>query len=412
MNKQGIALYLHVHQPYRIREYSVFDITGASDYFMDSNTSISRSNRLIFEKVSDKSYRPMTKMLLRLLKEHPEFRVSLSITGVFIEQAKAWAPDVLALFQQIVATGQADIVAETYHHSLAFFYSRDEFERQVALHNKIIKETFGITPTVFRNTELAYNNELAKWAENKGYKAIIAEGWDPILGHRSPNHVYRPKGTKSIALLLKNYRLSDDVAFRFSNKSWQSWPLTADTYTSWLSDSQKGAKDSLVNLFMDFETFGEHQWEDSGIFEFFEDFVARWLSKKNRSFYTLSEAVNTFPAFDTISMPTTVTWADTERDLSAWIGHDMQKEALRYIYELENDVLSTNDEKLIDSWRKLQVSDHFYYMCVKWFNDGDVHAYFSPYDSPYDAFLYYVNAVRNLRYKIKQHTVPKGGVHA
>ncbi|HRQ86615.1 MAG TPA: glycoside hydrolase family 57 protein, partial [Candidatus Saccharibacteria bacterium] len=331
MNRQGIALYLHVHQPYRIREYSVFDITSDRDYFMDSATSTSRSNRLIFEKVADKSYRPMTKMLLKLLKEHPEFRVSFSITGVFIEQAKAWAPDVLELFQQIVATGQADIVAETYHHSLAFFYSRKEFERQVELHAKTIKKIFGVTPTVFRNTELAYNDKLGKWAESKGYKAIIAEGWDPVLGQRSPNHVYRPVGAESIALLLKNYRLSDDVAFRFSNKSWQAWPLKADTYTSWLESSHDENTDSLVNLFMDFETFGEHQWGDTGIFEFFEDFVSRWLSKKHRSFFTLSEAVDAYSAVDTVSMPATVTWADTERDLSAWIGHDMQKEALRYI---------------------------------------------------------------------------------
>lgn len=408
MSKQGISLYLHVHQPYRIRHYTVFDIAADHNYFNETDPTVNNSNRVIFEKVVDKSYRPMLRVLTRLAERHPDFKVSFSITGTFIEQAKQWAPDVLEDFRRLVASGSAEIVAETYHHSLAFFYSRDEFNHQVDIHESTIQELFGVKPTVFRNTELAYNNELAKWAEERGYKAIIAEGWDPILGWRSPNYVYKPEGAESISLLLKNYRLSDDIAFRFSNRAWESWPLTVDTFTHWLDVSHSGEGDSIINLFMDFETFGEHQWEDTGIFDFFEQFVSGWLSKGNREFYTLSEASQAFSPVDTVSMPSTVTWADTERDLTAWIGNDMQKEALRYIYELEHDVLRTGDELLIDSWRKLQTSDHFYYMCTKWFNDGDVHAYFSPYDSPYDAFLYFLNAMRDLRWRIHQHNNMRG----
>ncbi len=393
--KRGIVLYLHVHQPWRVRNYTVFDTANDHNYFQTDQPSL--SNQAVLEKVADKSYRPMNQLLEHLLAKHPDFRVSLSITGTFIEQAERWAPDVLESFQRLVATGRVEIVAETYYHSLAFFYSRHEFERQVAAHREKVQQLFGVTPSVFRNTELAYNDELAKWADSAGYKGILAEGWDPVLGWRSPNYVYRPMGTENIRLLLKNYRLSDDLAFRFSNKAWQQWPLTADTYSEWANAALEDAP--LINLFMDYETFGEHQWADTGIFDFFEDFVRKWLERGDSTFYTVSEAIDTHAERGEISMPTTVTWADTERDLTAWLGNSMQHEAMRHIYALEEAVMHSGDQSLIHDWRKLQTSDHAYYMCTKWFTDGDVHAYFSPYDSPYDAFLYYMNALRDVRYR-------------
>lgn len=401
MSKRGIVLYLHVHQPLRVRQYSVFDTAVNHDYFDEPQYDTDRNNEQVFRKVADKSYRPMNALLEKLLVTHPEFKLSLSITGTFIEQAEKWAPDVLDSFKRLVATGRVEIVAETYYHSLAFFYSRHEFELQVEAHRAKIRELFGVETQVFRNTELAYNDELAKWADNYGFKGILAEGWDPILEWRSPNHVYRPAGTKNIALLLKNYHLSDDLAFRFGNKSWEQWPLTADKYTDWTNASidQK----PLVNLFMDYETFGEHQWADTGIFSFFESFVGKWLENSNNTFYTVSDAIASFEPVGEISMPQTVTWADTERDLTAWLGNSMQQEALRYIYSLEDDILRTGDLELIADWRKLQTSDHVYYMCTKWFTDGDVHAYFSPYESPYDAFLYFINAVRDLRWRLHNY---------
>jgi len=401
MSKRGIVLYLHVHQPLRVRKYSIFDTSENHTYFDDHDPGSERNNEKVFLKVAEKSYRPMNALLEKLLARHPEFKVSFSITGTFIEQAEKWAPDVLDSFKRLAATGQVDIVAETYYHSLAFFYSRSEFERQVAKHREKVEELFGITPTVFRNTELSYNDELAHWADGYGFKGILAEGWDPILGWRSPNHMYRPAGTENIRLLLKNYRLSDDVAFRFSNREWSEWPLNADTYNAWMhaaiTDSQ------LVNLFMDYETFGEHQWSDTGIFDFFETFIGKWLENKENTFYTTGEAVQVFEPAGDISMPHTVTWADTERDLTAWLGNAMQQEALRHLYALEEDVLRTEDQLLIDDWRFLQTSDHVYYMCTKWFSDGDVHAYFSPYDSPYDAFLYYMNVLRDIRYRVLEY---------
>lgn len=400
MSKRGITLYLHVHQPLRVRPYTVFDTSVDHNYFVDPNPLSSGSNEGIFRKVVDKSYQPMNALLEKLLEKHSDFKVSLSITGTFIEQAEQWAPEVLQSFKRLVDTGRVEIVSETYYHSLAFFYSRTEFEKQVEMHRDKIRELFGVETSVFRNTELAYNDQLAQWADDYGFKGILAEGWDPVLDWRSPNFVYQPEGTENIALLLKNYRLSDDLAFRFSNQSWQEWPLTADKYTEWANESIKDQP--LVNLFMDYETFGEHQWADTGIFNFFEEFVDRWLKNPDNTFYTVSGAIEANQPAGVLSMPNTVTWADNERDLTAWMGNSMQQEALTHLYALEKDILRTDDTELIADWRKLQTSDHAYYMCTKWFNDGDVHAYFSPYDSPYDAFLYYLNAIRDLRWRLHE----------
>lgn len=401
MSKRAVVLYLHVHQPYRVRQYSVFDTAQSHDYFNESEYEVPRNNEFVFKKVAEKSYRPMNHLLAMLLERHPDFAFSLSITGTFIEQAEQWAPDVLDGFRRLVATGRVEIVAETYHHSLAFFHSRKEFEAQVAMHREKIQSVFNVTPRVFRNTELAYNDELAKWADAAGYKGILAEGWDSVLDWRSPNHSYRPPDTKNIALLVKNYRLSDDIAFRFSNRAWSEWPLTADKFTGWANDSAD--KGPLVNLFMDYETFGEHQWADTGIFDFFEQFVGRWLGQQDAEFSTISQAIAAYEPSGELSMPHTVTWADSERDLSAWTGNSMQKEALRHLYALEADILLAGDAGLLSDWRRLQSSDLFYYMSTKWLQDGDVHAYFSPYDSPYDAFLYYMNVVRDIRWRLMQN---------
>lgn len=401
MSKRGITLYLHVHQPERVRQYSIFDTAEHHDYFDEPNTDTDRNNERVLRKVADKSYRPMNELLERLLHRHPDFKVSLSITGTFIEQAEKWAPDVLESFKRLIATGKVEIVSETYYHSLAFFYSLPEFERQVRMHREKIRDLFGVETKVFRNTELAYNDSLAKWADEYGFKGILAEGWDPILEWRSPNHLYRPAGTQDIALLLKNYRLSDDLAFRFGNKAWESWPLTAAKYNEWAHAATENSP--LINLFMDYETFGEHQWADTGIFDFFESFVGKWLENPENTFYTVSEAIDANEPAGEISMPHTVTWADTERDLTAWLGNSMQHEALRHLYAMEDDILRSEDLSLIADWRRLQTSDHVYYMCTKWFTDGDVHAYFSPYESPYDAFLYFMNAVRDVRFRLMEY---------
>lgn len=395
--KQAICLYLHVHQPLRIKHYTIFNTGVDHEYFNEHPGGA--DNERIIKKVAYKSYLPANKTLKHLLDTNPEFKLSISITGVLIEQLEKWAPDVLESFKDIVSTGRVEIVAETYHHSLAFFYSRAEFEAQVDMHKKKIQEVFGQTPQVFRNTELSYNNDLAYWADKAGYKGIITEGWDPILGWRSPNFMYRPTYTNNIKLMLKNYRLSDDVAFRFSDRNWQEWPLTAEKFVHWMGASMDNAQ--TFNLFMDYETFGEHQWEDTGIFEFLKAFPDFWMkSREDRTFMTLSEAIDTYDAQDTIDIPQTITWADTERDLSAWYGNSMQQQALHAIYDLQDAVISCGDWQLIEDWRKLQTSDHFYYMCTKYFNDGDIHAYFSPYSTPYEAFTNFMNAWHDIKYRL------------
>ena len=393
---KSIQLYLHVHQPWRVRHYSAFDTGADHNYWHESNHHSGANNARILRKVAEKSYFPTNAVLLEMLETHPEFKLSLSITGTFIEQCEQYLPELLESFRALVRTGRVEIVGETYYHSLAFFYNRNEFNRQVDMHARKIHEVFGVRPTSFRNTELAYNNELGGWADSHGYKAILAEGWDKVLGWRSPNFMYQPSGARRTKLLLKNYKLSDDMAFRFSNRGWSEWPLTMEKYVSWLD-----ADDApLVNLFMDYETFGEHQWADTGIFNFLKRLPHEWLKRTDHTFMTISEAADAFPAHDQVDVPHTTTWADTERDLSAWLGNRMQQESQHYIYGMEPAIMATRDVQLIGDWRRLTTSDHPYYMSTKYWNDGDVHAYFSPYSSPYDAFLYYMNAVRDIRYRL------------
>ena len=395
MNK-AIVLYLHVHQPFRIRHYTVFDSAVYHDYF-DASPGERENNEDILKKVAQKSYIPTNQHLLELLEKHPEFKLSLSITGTVLEQLEKWAPEALESFQKLTQTGRVEIVAETYHHSLAFFYSRREFEVQVEMHRQKVEKLFGQTPTVFRNTELAYNNELAQWADQQGYKAILAEGWDPVLSWRSPNYVYRPLQTDAIRLLMKNYKLSDDIAFRFGDRDWSEWPLTADKFSHWLSEEENATN---FNLFMDYETFGEHQWSESGIFDFLKQLPSEWLKTEGHTFMTVGEAADKLEPVGEVDVPQTVTWADTERDLSAWLGNAMQQEAITALYDLQGAIVGTNDWTLIEDWRRLQTSDHFYYMCTKWFNDGDIHAYFSPYESPYEAYINFMNAYHDLRARL------------
>lgn len=395
---RSICLYLHIHQPFRYRQYSVFEMGRGHEYWRDENY-LKQDNERIFRKVAKKCYRPMLRRLANSLELHPNFKFSLSITGTWLEQAELWGEDLIQLLEKIVRTGRVEILAETYYHSLSFFYDQEEFETQVGQHRQKIKGLFKVEPKVFRNTELAYNDKLGSLVEKMGYSGILAEGWDRVLGWRSPNHIYRPAGTKKIKLLLKNYRLSDDIAFRFSDRKWTEWPLTVKKYLNWLE--MESLRGPLINLFMDFETFGEHQWAETGIFSFMEQLISEWLKEPENNFVTTSEACNLEEPVDEIAMPQTVTWADSERDLSAWQGNALQDEAMKTLYRLKNRVLASGDPLIIRDFRRLTTSDHAYYMCTKYWNDGDVHAYFSPYDSPYDAFMYFMNVVRDLEARLK-----------
>jgi alpha-amylase len=385
----SVCFYFQVHQPYRLRHYTIFD-TG-TDYF-DEN-----KNAEVCRKVARKCYLPANRLLLELIEKHEgKFRVAFSTTGVALEQFEQYAPDVLASFRQLAATGCVEFLAETYHHSLSFLYSRQEFTEQVSAHRQMIRDLFGQNPQVFRNTELIYSNGLAEVVEQMGgFKAIITEGADRILGHRSPNFVYRPPNSGKLKLLLKNYRLSDDIAFRFSNRDWSEWPLCADKFASWIN--AVNGNGFVVNLFVDYETFGEHQWQDTGVFEFLRHLPQEVLRYPDNNFKTPTEVVDSYDAVDTVDVPHLISWADSERDLSAWLGNPMQQNAIKELYGLEHAVKEITDADILTSWRRLQISDHFYYMCTKYFADGDVHKYFNPYDSPYDSFITYMNVLDNLR---------------
>jgi alpha-amylase len=351
------------------------------------------------EKVAKKSYIPTNKILFKLLKKHPQFRFTFSFSGTVLEQMEKYSKEALKSFQDLVSTGRVEVLGETYYHSLSFLYSKKEFQKQVKMNLEKVEDLFSVKPKVFRCTELAYSNEIAKQAEEMGFEGILGEGVDHILGWRSPNFLYKPKNS-NIKLFLKNYRLSDDIAFRFSERTWKEFPLTAEKYSKWVSEVNGNGE--IVNLFMDYETFGEHQWEDTGIFKFLEKLPEEVLKNKDNDFATLSESIKRYPVRDEIDVPNITSWADMERDLSAWLGNDMQKEALEKLYELEEDVLFLDDEEVTDCWRKFQTSDQVYYMSTKGMGDGTVHGYFSPYKSPYDAFIFFNNALSDFKLRIEE----------
>lgn len=394
-----ICIYFQVHQPDRLRKYTYFDVENKHDY------EDLEANKTILQKVAQKCYLPTNALLLKLLKQYAgDFKVAFSLTGVFIEQCKRFCPEILDSFKRLAETGYVEFLNETYYHSLSFLFSKEEFKQQVLLHRKLIEKEFGYSATTFRNTELIYNNDVAKYVEELGYTTILAEGSEKILDWRSPNFVYRPHGCSKIKLLLRNYRLTDDIAFRFSNKGWSEYPLCAEKYTHWLHSQHGKAK--IINLFMDYETFGEHHWEDTGIFAFLEKLPEYVLRHPEFSFVNPHEASAQFKPVGELDVPYYISWADMERDLTAWHGNDLQNDAFGTVYALEREVKSVNDSYMLHMWRLLQTSDHYYYMCTKYATDGDVHKYFNPYHSPYDAYINFQNVLADFTMELarkKEH---------
>jgi alpha-amylase len=369
-----------------LRRYRFFDIGDNHYYFDEFN------NRSIMKKVADRCYLPMNKLLLELIEEYgKKFKVSFSITGSAIEQFELYAPDVLKSFKQLADTGCVEFLTETSAHSLAVMKDEKEFQRQVELHSSLIKKYFGYTPSAFRSTELIYSDTIGAQVEKLGYKIMLTEGARHILGWKSPNYVYANAINPKLKVLLRNFRLSDDISFRFSNRSWAEWPVTSEKYVSWLNTVDKS--EEIVNLFMDYETFGEHQHVSSGIFEFMRNLPKQIIDSTDFEFLTPSEVYDKHQPVAAIHVPFAISWADEERDLSAWLGNDLQDDAFNTLYSLSDKMRNIHDPELIDTWLKLQNSDHFYYMCTKWFSDGNVHKYFNPYPSPYDAYINYMNVL-------------------
>lgn len=394
-----IVFYFQVHQPYRLKHYGVLDI-GSDDSVFDDNL-----NRAVIRKVGDKCYLPANRLLKQLVERYDgRFKIAYSITGVAIEQFRRYYPEVLDSFRDLARTGCVEFLGETYYHSLSSLYDRDEFISQVRMHKSLMAEEFGANPVVFRNTELIYQDEIANlvWDEG-GFKIILAEGAEKVLGWRSPLYAYKAQNHR-MYLLLKYYSLSDDIAFRFSNRTWPEFPLTAGKFANWVSNLglvEKGDKNLFVNLFMDYETFGEHQWSETGIFEFMKYLPSEVMKYPYMSFAWPSDVIDIANyAPEVLSFPHPVSWADMERDLSAWLDNDMQRNASDTFYEIFSEVKSRNRADLIETARRLSTSDHFYYMSTKYFQDGDVHKYFSPYQTPYQAYIFFMNVLAHLREKI------------
>jgi alpha-amylase len=389
-----ICLYFQVHQPFRLRNFPFFDIGEKGDYFDEAE------NYALLKKVAQKCYLPANKLLLELFQKHgKDFRVSFSISGTILDQFERYMPELIESFRKLADTGNVEFLSETYGHSLASLKSKDEFIRQVDAHVEKIEALFGQRPLAFRNTELVYADFIGETVHDMGYKVMLTEGADWVLGWKSPNHLYRNQSHQNLKLLLKNYRLSDDIAFRFSDRNWKEWPLTSEKFIHWINAIPE--EEEIVNLFMDYETFGEHQWAETGIFDFLKEFPGRAL-RYHIKFITPSEAAS-IPDKGQLNIPYPVSWADEERDLTAWLGNDMQKEAFDSLYDLEDRVINCRDEQLKKDWLYLQSSDHFYYMSTKEFSDGDVHKYFNPYDSPFYAFINYMNVLSDLTLKLEMY---------
>ncbi len=398
--KLYIIFYFQVHQPFRIAPFSFFDVGTRKNYFDEE------LNRSIMQKVARRCYLPTNQLFKELiLVSEGRFKISYSLTGTFIEQAKLYAPEVWDSFLELWQTGGVEFLAETYYHSLASIFDLEEFVEQVEEHYQLLKRELGFEPTVFRNTELIYFDKLSDVLLNfPNLQSILIEGADhilrgdlPLYPRRSANHVH--------LLLLKHYRLSDDIAFRFSDRSWPEWPLTAEKYVRWVKElflAEREGKNLYLGLFMDYETFGEHQWAESGIFEFIKSLITELLKEPDIEFLFPSEvpkSLNYSPKV--LPVPNPTSWADTERDLSAWLSNSLQWNAMKTVFDLLRLAKEKERWDLVPTIRKLTTSDHFYYMCIKYYQDGDVHKYFSPYPSPEVAYRYFLNILADLEEKLE-----------
>ncbi len=393
-----VCLYFQVHQPWRLKVYRFFNI-GKDHNYLDDFT-----NRAIMQKVARQCYLPMNALLLKLIKENKgAFKCSFSITGSAVEQFRAYAPEVLDSFRALAETGCVEFLAETYSHSLASLSSKEDFVEQVKLHTKMIKEEFGKKPVAFRNTELIYSDHIGEMVSELGFKTILAEGARHVMGWKSPNYIYTNSIDNRLRVLLRNYKLSDDIAFRFSNQGWDQYPLTAEKFAQWLAEENG----DVMNLFMDYETFGEHQKATTGIFDFMKALPKAILKHNDVCFATVSEAAKSSQPVGVLHCPHVMSWADEERDVTAWLGNELQNEAFSKLYALKDKVKSLKNADFEYVWNFMQTSDHFYYMATKWLSDGDVHSYFNPYGSSYEAFINYMNVLSDFEIEVEKALAAK-----
>ena len=383
---KSICFYFQIHQPFRLKRYRFFDIGSDHYYYDDYN------DEEIIRRIANNCYLPANQTILNMIKESDgAFKVAYSISGVALEQMELYVPEVIDSFKELAKTGCVEFLAETFAHSLSSLQEdSDEFELQVKQHSKKIQSLFGYKPTVFRNTELIYSDDIGSRVSAMGFKGIITEGAKHVLGWKSPNYVYCCASNPQLKVLCKNFKMSDDITFRFSDWGWDQYPLTAEKFLSWIENLP--ASEDVVNLFMNYETFGEMQNAGTGIFEFLKA-LPHFASQMGINFETPSMVLQKRKPIDQINVPYPISWADEERDLSAWLGNELQRSAFDKLYGIGERARLSNDRRLLQDWYYLQSSDHFYYMSTKHFSDGAMHSHFSPYDTPYEAFMNYMNVL-------------------
>ena len=391
-----ICMYFQIHQPFRLRRYRFFDI-GNEHYYYDDY-----SNESIMRRVSDSSYLKANTILLDLIKKHKDrFKVAFSISGLALDQFELYAPEVLESFKQLAKTGQVEFLCETDSHSLVSLVNREQFASQVVSHRDKIQKYFGQKPAIFRNTELIYSDIIGTYVADLGFEGMVTEGAKQILGWKSPNYLYCSAVNPRLKLLLRNFRLSDDLSFNFSNNNWSEFPLTTEKFTGWLNKFDK--KEENINIFIDYETFGGRQKAESGIFDFLKHLPESIFKHSDYTFSTPSDVVKNQQPIAPISVPYPISWADEERDITAWLGNDMQNEAFIKLNELHDEIGKCSDTRILADWRYIQSSDHFYYMSTKFFSDRPAISYVNPYGSPYDAFINYMNVLSDFKLRLKKH---------
>ena len=390
-----VCFYFQVHQPLRLKKYRFFSIGKDHNYLDDP------LNRSIVNNIATRCYIPMNNLFLELIKKHKKsLKITFSISGLAIEQFRMYAPHVLDSFKALAKTGCVEFLAETYSHTLSSLTDMEEFKSDVEKHSDLIEAEFGQRPTAFRNTELIYSDSIGSEVANMGFKSMIAEGAKHILGWKSPNYVYANADSQNLRVLLRNYNLSDDIALRFSNQGWDEWPLTADVFANWLTTEINPGE--VINLFMNYEAFGEYNSVDSGIFEFMKALINILAQSNEVKLLTISETAAQHQPIAVLRSPHAMSWTDEERDVTAWQGNELQQEAFSKLYALKDSVKALNNKDFDYKWSILQSSDHFLYMGTKWISDGGVHNYSNPFDSAYEAFIIYMNVLNDFELELKK----------
>ena len=393
--KKSICIYFQIHHPERLRKYQFFDIGKKHNYFDNY------ANRSELEDLAEKCYLPANALLLDLIKKYEgKFKVAFSISGSAIDQLEMHTPEVIRSFQELAQTGQVEFLAETYSHSLAALSEdTDEFELQVKRHNTAIKELFGKKPVTFRNTSLIYSDKIGKRVADLGFKTMLTDGAKHVLGWKSPNFVYKNALDENLNLLLKNSTLSDDIAIRFSDRNWSEYPLTSEKYVNWVSHSLQDTE--VLNLFMNYEVIGHYNRAESGIFDFLKYFIQQIAENPNYQFLLPKEVTKKHTAKDILPVPYPISWTDEERDITSWLGNELQKEAFTELFKIQPLVKKKKNAELNEDYSRLQASEHFYFMRTKLFSGADYHKYILPYESPYEAFINYMNVLSDFIERVK-----------